>query len=78
SHVHVPAHRFRYSSVRITNPTHRNICGKNIIVRDVAEKVLTWVDKFKLVGDIASQADSAHTALHGLAFDFYYRFTTLD
>ena len=37
--------------------------GKEIIVRDVAYKLLTWVDKFKAVGDIAIQYDPAHAAL---------------
>lgn len=37
--------------------------GREIIVRDVANKVLTWVDMFKGIGDIALQYDSGHTAL---------------
>ena len=37
--------------------------GKEIIVRDVAYKLLTWVDKFKAVGDTAIQYDPVHAAL---------------
>lgn len=34
-----------------------------INLRDRAEKILEWVDKFKQVGDIAIQYDQAHAAL---------------
>lgn len=37
--------------------------GKDIIIRDVADKLLTWIDKFKAIGDIATQFDAVHTAL---------------
>lgn len=37
--------------------------GKDIIVRDVAEKLLTWVDKFKSIVDVAIQFDPVHAAL---------------
>lgn len=40
-----------------------NFRGQDIIIRDVAEKILTWVDKFKDIGDIATQYDSGHAAL---------------
>jgi tRNA G37 N-methylase Trm5 len=37
--------------------------GKEIIVRDVADKILVWIEKFKKIGDIAVQHDSGHAAL---------------
>ena len=37
--------------------------GKDIVVRDVAYKLITWVDKFKAVGDTAIQYDPVHAAL---------------
>lgn len=37
--------------------------GKDIIVRDVADKVLVWVEKFKTVGDTIVQFDPVHAAL---------------
>jgi hypothetical protein len=37
--------------------------GKEIIIRDKLEKVLEWVNRFKEVGDIAVQYDTAHAAL---------------
>lgn len=40
-----------------------NLLGKEIILRDVAEKVISFLHKFKEVGDIAVQFDPVHAAL---------------
>jgi hypothetical protein len=37
--------------------------GKTYVVRDLADKILSWVDKFKEIGDIAMQYDPGHAAL---------------
>ena len=37
--------------------------GKQIILRDVLEKIIKWIDHFKTFGDIATQADQAHASL---------------
>lgn len=37
--------------------------GRQIILRDLAEKVIIWIDKFKQVGDIAVSFDPVHAAL---------------
>ena len=37
--------------------------GKEIILRDVAEKTVFWLNKFKDVGDIAVNFDPVHAAL---------------
>lgn len=37
--------------------------GRQVILRDVAEKVIVWLDKFKAVGDIAVNYDPVHLAL---------------
>ena len=37
--------------------------GKMINLRDRAEKILEWLEKFKQVGDIAVQYDPVHAAL---------------
>ena len=37
--------------------------GRQIILRDVAEKILVWVDRFKQIGDIAVNFDPFHAAL---------------
>ena len=37
--------------------------GRQIILRDVAEKIIAWVDRFKQIGDIAVGFDPVHAAL---------------
>jgi ankyrin repeat domain-containing protein 50 len=37
--------------------------GKEIILRDVAEKIVLWLDKFKAVGDIVANFDPVHASL---------------
>jgi hypothetical protein len=36
---------------------------KEIVVRDLADKIITWIDKFKAVGDTVVQFDPVHAAL---------------
>jgi hypothetical protein len=36
---------------------------KTFVVRDLADKILSWVEKFKEIGDIAMQHDPGHAAL---------------
>lgn len=37
--------------------------GEQIVVRDLADKIITWMDKFKAVGDTVIQIDPMHAAL---------------
>lgn len=37
--------------------------GRSIILKDEAEKIVRWLDRFKAVGDIAANADPVHTGL---------------
>jgi hypothetical protein len=37
--------------------------GKDIIMRDVAGKIIFWLNKFKEVGDIAVNFDPTHASL---------------
>ena len=37
--------------------------GRQIILRDVAEKVIIWLNKFKEIGDVAVNSDPVHAAL---------------
>jgi ankyrin repeat domain-containing protein 50 len=37
--------------------------GKEIILRDVAEKIVLWLDKFKSVGDVVVNFDPVHASL---------------
>lgn len=41
----------------------KRISGDEVILRDVFEKIVTWVNKFKDFGDIAMQYDPGHAAL---------------
>jgi hypothetical protein len=36
---------------------------KTFVVRDLADKILSWVEKFKQIGDITMQYDPGHAAL---------------
>ena len=37
--------------------------GRQIILRDLTEKIIVWIDKFKEIGDIAVNFDPVHAAL---------------
>jgi hypothetical protein len=37
--------------------------GETVIVRDLFEKFVRWIDMFKEIGDVAIQYDPAHAAL---------------
>jgi ankyrin repeat domain-containing protein 50 len=37
--------------------------GRQIILRDVAEKIIIWINKFQEIGDIAVNFDPVHAAL---------------
>ena len=37
--------------------------GRQIILRDLAQKIIFWIDKFKEVGDVAANFDPVHVAL---------------
>jgi hypothetical protein len=39
------------------------INGRQIILRDVAEKIIVWINKFKEIGDVAVNFDPVHAAL---------------
>jgi hypothetical protein len=52
--------------------------GKIIVVRDVLEKVVGWIDRYKAVGDVASQYDQVHAALPWAAFRFLLSVATGD
>ena len=39
------------------------VFGRKIILHDVFEKIMRWIQKFKEVGDVAVQYDPTHAAL---------------
>lgn len=47
--------------------------GKVIILRDVVEKIIAWLEKFKTIGDPAMQYDVLHAALPWAAVRFVLR-----
>ena len=44
--------------------------GETVILRDVIEKIIVWVEKFIAVGDAAMQYNTAHAAPAWAAFRF--------
>jgi hypothetical protein len=48
----------------------KNRKGETVIVRGVLEKVVTWIDKFKDVGDLVVSYDPGHAALPWAATRF--------
>jgi hypothetical protein len=49
---------------------HTRKSGETVIIRDVFDKIVRWIDIFKQVGDIAVQYDPAHAALPWAAIRF--------
>lgn len=37
--------------------------GEQIVLRDVADKLIYWVDRFKAIGDVVASCDPTHAAL---------------
>ena len=37
--------------------------GEEVILRDLIEKIIVWLEKFKAVGDVAMQYDPGHASL---------------
>ncbi len=44
--------------------------GRRYIVRDVAERIVAWLDKLKQIGDVAVNADPLHAGLPWAAIRF--------
>lgn len=44
--------------------------GETVILRDVFDKIIRWIDIFKQIGDLAVQYDPVHTALPWAAIRF--------
>jgi hypothetical protein len=52
--------------------------GQEIIVRDIADKLVAWVDKFKTIGDIVIQYDPVHAALPWAGVRFILQIVVAD
>lgn len=51
--------------------------GEAIVLRDVADKLLAWVDKFKAIGDVVVSFDPTHAALPWAGFRFLLQVSSL-
>lgn len=52
--------------------------GDVVILRDLCEKMIKWVDRFKQIGDIAVQFDQAHASLPWAAVRFFLQLSVND
>ncbi|KAJ6264939.1 Vegetative incompatibility protein [Drechslerella dactyloides] len=52
--------------------------GEDIVIRDITEKIIVWVKKFKEVGDTIVQYDPGHAALPWAAVRFLLQVTIQD
>ncbi|RMJ06853.1 hypothetical protein CDV36_013538 [Fusarium kuroshium] len=52
--------------------------GRHVILRDVAGKIIVWLDKMKGVGDVAVSFDPVHGALPWAAVRFVLQAATVD
>ncbi|KAF4974626.1 hypothetical protein FZEAL_8485 [Fusarium zealandicum] len=52
--------------------------GRQVILRDVAGKIITWLDRMKAVGDVAVNFDPVHAALPWAAVRFVLLSATAD
>ena len=42
---------------------YKNSNGQDVVLRDICEKIVVWVNKFQEVGDVAVQYDPVHASL---------------
>ena len=47
-----------------------------MIVRDLLEKIIKWLDHFKAIGDVGVQSDGAHAALPWAGVRFLLKVST--
>lgn len=45
--------------------------GEEVILRDVLEKIIAWLNKFKTIGDVAMQYDPSHVSLPWAGVRFF-------
>lgn len=60
--LHADAEKSRQRSVE-SRWKYTRKSGETVIIRDVFEKIIRWIDMFKQVGDVAVQYDPAHASL---------------
>jgi hypothetical protein len=57
---------------------YTNRRGEKIVIRDLIDKIIVWVDKFKSAGDMLMQYDSAHAALPWAGIRFFLQLAVDD
>ncbi|KAF2194322.1 hypothetical protein K469DRAFT_783362 [Zopfia rhizophila CBS 207.26] len=60
--LHAEAERFKQRSIE-SRWKYARKSGETVIIRDVFDKIVRWIDIFKQVGDVAVQYDPAHASL---------------
>ncbi|KAF2796410.1 hypothetical protein K505DRAFT_415804, partial [Melanomma pulvis-pyrius CBS 109.77] len=75
--LHADAEKLRQRSVE-SRWKYTRKSGETVIIRDVFEKIVRWVDTFKQIGDVAVQYDPAHAALPWAGIRFLLQVTVND
>jgi hypothetical protein len=57
---------------------YTNLKGEKVVIRDVLDKVMAWVDKFKMIGDVVVQYDPVHAALPWAGVRFFLQVRKLE
>jgi hypothetical protein len=60
--LHTAAERSRQRSVE-SRWKYTRKSGETVIIRDLFEKIIRWIDMFKQIGDVVVQYDPVHAAL---------------
>lgn len=60
--LHADVERSKQGSIK-SRWKYTRKSGETVILRDVFEKIVRWIDTFKQVGDIAVQYDPSHASL---------------
>ncbi|KAJ4303119.1 hypothetical protein N0V90_002011 [Kalmusia sp. IMI 367209] len=75
--LHAEAEKSKQRSIQSRwKYTRKN--GQTVILRDVFAKLVWWIDKFKQIGDVAVQYDTAHASLPWAAIRFILQITVND
>ncbi|RYP50136.1 hypothetical protein DL768_004253 [Monosporascus sp. mg162] len=53
-----------------------HFAGRTVVLRDKVQKLVTWLDKFKAIGDVVTSYDPAHMALPWAGIRFLIQATT--
>jgi hypothetical protein len=60
--LHASTEKLRQRSIESRWKYNRK-SGETVVIRDVFEKIVRWIDTFKQIGDVVVQYDPAHASL---------------